>query len=172
MRMVTIMVLMIFMMMLRSRRTIIIIIVVIVVILIIDIFIVIFIVTSIVTVIITIAIIMIMIIIIIIIVIIITIIIIIISIWRNCRELNWTLPFHPMQTNTQIAWGPPGSCRPHVASCWPHKLCWQGIHTLPRKFTWALFQNKYLLFSFPESHRKHKTVVTPAYLYNRKFLYR
>ena len=32
------------------------------------------------------------------------------------------------------AWGPPGSCRPQMESCWPHEPCYLGrekFHTIP-----------------------------------------
>ena len=42
-----------------------------------------------------------------------------------------------LTTASQIAkfmgptWGPPGSCRPQVAPCWPHESCYQGWHSRP-----------------------------------------
>ena len=39
------------------------------------------------------------------------------------------------EKETQIAkfmgptWGPPGSCRPQLAPCWPHEPCYQGSHS-------------------------------------------
>ena len=36
-------------------------------------------------------------------------------------------------------WGPPGSCRPHVGPCWPHKPWYQGVYYYARMSYFAFY---------------------------------
>ena len=35
-------------------------------------------------------------------------------------------------------WGPPGSCRSQMGPCWPHELCFQGIHVFILRYHWVI----------------------------------
>ena len=56
---------------------------------------------------------------------------------------KWLLPIQPQIARfTWPTWGPPGSCRPRGAPCWPHKLCYQGRDDiLDSVFLWSAYDS-------------------------------
>ena len=55
---------------------------------------------------------------------------------KSCHNANFVVTSRHWRSS-QIAkfmgpiWGPPGSCRPRWAPCWPHEPCYQGAFRQP-----------------------------------------